>query len=104
MLGNIKFIGQLYKKSLLKEKIMRFCIASLLKLEIIDDKGKLPVYKDSGDSDIDAEDHEAICNMFSTIGSTIDKPHAADFIKVCFDKIVKLSTDKKLPSRSRFMY
>jgi translation initiation factor 4G len=33
MLGNIKFIGQLFKKGLLKEKIMRFCIASLLKLE-----------------------------------------------------------------------
>jgi hypothetical protein len=32
MLGNIKFIGQLYKKSLLKEKTMRHCIASLLKI------------------------------------------------------------------------
>lgn len=38
MLGNIKFIGQLYKKALLKEKIMRFCIASLLKLETKNDK------------------------------------------------------------------
>ena len=38
MLGNIKFIGQLYKKALLKEKIMRFCIASLLKLETENDK------------------------------------------------------------------
>lgn len=104
MLGNIKFIGQLYKKSLLKEKIMRYCIASLLKLECIDDKGKLPVYKDSGDTDIDEEDHEAICNMFSTIGSTIDRQHAADFMKVCFAKIVKITDDKKLPSRSRFMY
>lgn len=83
---------------------MRFCIASLLKLECVDDKGKLPVYKDSGDTDIDEEDHEAICNMFSTIGSTIDRQHAADFIKVCFGKIVKITDDKKLPSRSRFMY
>lgn len=104
MLGNIKFIGQLYKKSLLKEKIMRFCIASLLKLDSVDERAKLPVYKDSGNSDIDEEDHEAICNMFSTIGSTIDKPHATDFMKVCFGKIVNLSSDKKLPSRSRFMY
>ena len=53
---------------------------------------------------MDEEDHEAICNMFSTIGSTIDKSPAADFMKVCFGKITKLSIHKDLPSRSRFMY
>jgi translation initiation factor 4G len=104
MLGNIKFIGQLYKKALLKEKIMRFCIASLLKLETVNDSVKLPVYKDSGDSDMDEEDHEAICNMFSTIGSTIDRGPAADFMKVSFHKINRLSSEEALPSRSRFMY
>lgn len=104
MLGNIKFIGQLYKKALLKEKIMRFCIASLLKLETVNDHVKLPVYKDSGDLDMDEEDHEAICNMFSTIGSTIDRGPAADFMKVSFDKIQRLSSEEALPSRSRFMY
>jgi translation initiation factor 4G len=53
---------------------------------------------------MDEEDHEAICSMFGTIGATIDKPASADFMKVCFDKIQKLSTDSALPSRSRFMY
>lgn len=106
MLGNIKFIGQLYKKGLLKEKIMRYCIGSLLKLEELTNvKSKNPEYKDTGDTDMDEEDHEAICSMFTTIGSTIDKPPAADFMKVCFTKIKKLSLDKKnLPARSRFMY
>lgn len=105
MLGNVKFIGQLYKKGLLKERIMRFCIASLLKLvEREDVKGKNPEYKDSGDTEIDEEDHEAICSMFITIGSTIDKPPAADFMNLCFEKITALSDDIKLPSRSRFMY
>ncbi|KAL3909427.1 MAG: hypothetical protein SGARI_002604, partial [Bacillariaceae sp.] len=104
MLGNIKFIGQLYKKGLLKEKIMRFCIGSLLKLETKEAGGKLPVYFDTGDTDMDEEDHEAICSMFATIGKTIDRPPAADYMKVCFDKIARLSTDKSLPSRSRFMY
>ena len=105
MLGNIKFIGQLYKKNLLKEKIMRYCIASLLKLEPKkDDKSKNPGYYDTGDEDMDAEDHEAICSMFATIGSTIDRSPAADFMSVCFTKIKRLSTDTKLPSRSRFMY
>jgi hypothetical protein len=104
MLGNIKFIGQLYKKGLLKEKIMRFCVASLLKLETKDSRSKLPVYYDTGDTDMDEEDHEAICNMFATIGSTIDRAPAATFMHVCFIKINKLSDDPVLPSRSRFMY
>jgi len=77
----------------------------LLKLEELKDvKSKNPEYKDSGDTDMDEEDHEAICSMFTTIGSTIDKPPAADFMKVCFTKIEQLSTTKTLPSRSRFMY
>jgi len=104
MLGNIKFIGQLYKKNLLKEKIMRFCIASLLNLETKDVRSKLPAYFDSGKDDIDEEDHEAICNMFTTIGKTIDKAATASFMSVCFAKIMKLSDSKALPSRSRFMY
>jgi len=104
MLGNIKFIGQLFKKSLLKEKIMRYCIASLLKLEELKIKSKNPEYKDAGDMDMDEEDHEAICSMFTTIGSTIDKPQSATFVNVCFTKISNLATSKTLPSRSRFMY
>ena len=104
MLGNVKFIGQLYKKSLLKEKIMRFCIADLLNLETKDVRSKLPIYYDAGDGEMDEEDHEAICNMFATIGKTIDKPATLGFIKICFDKIKKLSFNDSLPARSRFMY
>jgi hypothetical protein len=104
MLGNIKFIGQLYKKNLLKEKIMRFCIASLLKLAPDDKSSKMPVYHDEGDGDMDEEDHEAICSMFGTIGSTIDGPAAANFVTVCFTKIKRLSNKDDLPSRPRFMY
>ena len=83
---------------------MRFCIGSLLKLETKDERVKLPIYIDTGNIDMDEEDHEAICNMFSTIGSTIDRSPAAKFMKVCFDKIKRLSTDQALPSRPRFMY
>ena len=105
MLGNVKFIGQLYKVNLLREKVMRFCIGSMLKLEERKDiKSKNPEYEDTGNTDMDEEDHEAICNMFATIGSTIDKPPAAEFMKVCFQKIERLSQDQNLPSRSKFMY
>lgn len=107
MLGNIKFIGQLYKKRLLKEKIMRYCIGSLLKLKELEQaepKSKNPEYEDSGEMDLDEEDHEAICSMFTTIGLKIDTLAATAFMDVCFRKITVMSNDKSLPSRSRFMY
>jgi translation initiation factor 4G len=107
MLGNTKFIGQLYKKRLLKEKIMRYCIGSLLKLKELDKdqyRGKNPEYLDSGETDLDEEDHEAVCSMFITIGSTIDSLAASRFMDICFTKIQQFSRSKSLPSRSRFMY
>ena len=103
MLGNVKFIGQLYKVGLIRPKIMRFCIASLLKLES-EENAKVPDYKDSGRTDMDEEDHEALCSIFTTIGPVIDDESAAQFMDTCFTKIKKLSVDKALPSRSRFMY
>lgn len=83
---------------------MRFCIADLLKLKTDDERAKLPSYYDTGDTDMDEEDHEAICSMFTTIGLTIDTIHASDFVNLCFAKIAKLSKLETLPSRSRFLY
>jgi hypothetical protein len=105
MLGNVKFIGQLYKKGLIKEKIMRFCIGSTLKLEERTDiQSKNPEYYIGTYNDMDEEDHEANCSMFSTIGSTIDTLAASNFMNVCFAKIEDLSHSKDLPVRSKFMY
>lgn len=104
MLGNVKFIGQLFKVGLLKEKIMRYCVAQLLKLDESKGKSKNPEYRDTGDMDLDEEDHEAVCSMFGTIGKTIDHNQAATFMQVCFDKIEKLSNNTKIPTRPRFMY
>ena len=105
MHGNVKFIGQLYKKNLLKERIMRICICGLIKIEAEDPESKNSTYKDVGTfQDMDEEDHEAIGSMFTTIGLTIDQPSAALFMKACFDKIERLSVEKQLNSRLRFMY
>lgn len=105
MLGNIKFIGQLYKAGLLKEKIMRYCIGALLKLDEDESlQSRNPEYVDSGKDDLDEEDHEACCSMFTTIGKTIDTSQASNFMKVCFSKMERFSNDKSLVSRVRFMY
>lgn len=105
MLGNIKFIGQLYKAGLLKEKIMRYCIGALLKLDEDESlKSRNPEYADSGKDNLDEEDHEACCSMFTTIGKTIDTSQASNFMSVCFSKMERFSNDKSLVSRVRFMY
>lgn len=81
VLGNIRFIGELFKIGMLRVKVMRDCIESL-----------------------DEEDHEAVCKLFNTIGSTIDTPKVEAYIDIYFSKITHFSEDMSLNARSRFLY
>ncbi|KAL6651137.1 hypothetical protein ACP70R_010062 [Stipagrostis hirtigluma subsp. patula] len=87
MLGNIRLIGELYKKKMLTERIMHECINKLL--------GE---YQNP-----DEEDLEALCKLMSTIGEMIDHPRAKVHMDFYFDLIQKLSENTKLSSRIRFM-
>uniref|UniRef100_A0A5B7A8W8 Eukaryotic translation initiation factor 4G n=1 Tax=Davidia involucrata TaxID=16924 RepID=A0A5B7A8W8_DAVIN len=87
MLGNIRLIGELYKKKMLTEKIMHSCINKLL--------GQ---YQNP-----DEEDVEALCKLMSTIGEMIDHPKAKERMDSYFDMMAKLSNNMKLSSRMRFM-
>ena len=95
-------VGELYKLGMLKVKIMRFCIQSLLKLESTDDGGLRSMTGEDGQ--MDEEDHEALCNLFSTIGKTIDTAKEQMYMRVYFNKIENLSNDKSIGTRPRFMY
>lgn len=87
MLGNIRFIGELYKKSMLTERIMHECIKKLL-----------------GDyQNPDEEDVEALCKLMSTIGVIIDHVKAKEHIDAYFKRMENLSNNMKLSSRLRFM-
>lgn len=87
MLGNIRFIGELYKKSMLTERIMHECIKKLL-----------------GDiQNPDEEDVEALCKLMSTIGRIIDHPKAKEHIDAYFRRMESLSNNMKLSSRLRFL-
>ena len=99
MLGNIRFIGELFKKEMLKSKIMRICIESLLKMNELENGQFADI-----DEEMDEEDHEAVCKLFSTIGRAIDQGKTKPYIDIYFEKIATLSNDKKLGSRPRFMY
>ncbi|GMI74099.1 eukaryotic translation initiation factor 4G, CUCUMOVIRUS MULTIPLICATION 2 [Hibiscus trionum] len=87
MLGNIRLIGELYKKKMLTERIMHECIKKLL--------GE---YENP-----DEEDVEALCKLMSTIGEMIDHPVAKVHMDAYFERMAKLSTNMKLSSRVRFM-
>ncbi|CAM6021361.1 unnamed protein product [Sphagnum balticum] len=89
MLGNIRFIGELYKMGMLTERIMHECIKKLL--------GHPPRQNP------DEEDVEALCKLMSTIGRIIDHPKAKEHIDAYFRRIESLSNNQKLSSRLRFM-
>ncbi|XP_057513833.1 eukaryotic translation initiation factor 4G-like isoform X1 [Actinidia eriantha] len=87
MLGNIRLIGELYKKKMLTERIMDECIKKLL--------GQ---YQNP-----DEENIEALCKLMSTIGQMIDHPKAKEHIDAYFDMMASMSNNMKLSSRVRFM-
>ncbi|CAI9786057.1 unnamed protein product [Fraxinus pennsylvanica] len=87
MLGNIRLIGELYKKRMLTERIMHECIKKLL--------GQ---YQNPEEEDI-----EALCKLMSTIGEMIDHPKAKEHMDAYFDIMAQLSNNMKLSSRVRFM-
>nr|XP_043626899.1 eukaryotic translation initiation factor 4G-like isoform X2 [Erigeron canadensis] len=89
MLGNIRLIGELYKKRMLTERIMHECIKKLLGVNQTPDP--------------DEENIEALCKLMSTIGEMIDHPKAKEHMDVYFDMMLKLSNNMDYSSRVRFM-
>ncbi|KAF8369550.1 hypothetical protein HHK36_032429 [Tetracentron sinense] len=87
MLGNIRLIGELYKKKMLTERIMHECIQKLLGQDLSPDE----------------EDIEALCKLMSTIGEMIDHPKAKEHMDAYFDEMTKFSNNMKLSARVRFM-
>lgn len=65
MLGNVKFIGELFKQQLLKEKIMHECVKLLL--GSLDEPNAVP----------DDESIEAAAKLFLTIGKQLESPTAS---------------------------
>ncbi|KAK2702923.1 eukaryotic translation initiation factor 4 gamma 1-like [Artemia franciscana] len=104
MLGNIRFIGELFKLRMLTIKIMNFCISKLLKSR-------------------EEEQLECLCILISTIGKTYEEEYDAKYqravaeskssgkqlqiqltkLDVYLDEMKKLSQSEDLSSHIRFM-
>lgn len=87
-MGNIRFIGHLYRKKMLTEKIMHDCIKKLL-------------------ADVEApkmEDLECLAELMSTVGRQLDaNPKAKLYMNAHFERIAMLSKKLNLSSWIRIM-
>jgi hypothetical protein len=102
-LGNIRFIGELFKLGLLREAIMHSCVTRLL----------VPIPSSTTPTQNGApttstlpteEDLEALCKLLRTMGKRLDHPGVdRQQMDRYFTMIANLSTNRELPSRNRFM-
>ncbi|XP_077579994.1 eukaryotic translation initiation factor 4 gamma 1a isoform X2 [Stigmatopora nigra] len=83
-LGNIKFIGELFKLKMLTEAIMHDCVLKLLKHH-------------------DEESLECLCRLLSTIGKDLDFEKAKPRMDQYFTQMEKIINERKTSSRIRFM-
>ncbi|KAF1331542.1 Eukaryotic translation initiation factor 4 gamma 2, partial [Globisporangium splendens] len=87
MLGNIRFIGELFKVDMLK------LIPGHDGQEFAAQTIRFP----------DEEDMEALCKMLATAGKKFDQPKTKTIMNIIILRLVELSDDTKLPSRARFL-
>ncbi|KAA0707065.1 Eukaryotic translation initiation factor 4 gamma 3 [Triplophysa tibetana] len=83
-IGNIKFIGELFKLRMLTEAIMHDCVVKLLKNH-------------------DEESLECLCRLLTTIGKDLDFEKAKPRMDQYFNQMDKIVKERKTSSRIRFM-
>ncbi|XP_067302408.1 eukaryotic translation initiation factor 4 gamma 3 isoform X9 [Pseudorasbora parva] len=83
-IGNIKFIGELFKLRMLTEAIMHDCVVKLLKNH-------------------DEESLECLCRLLTTIGKDLDFEKAKPRMDQYFNQMEKIVKERKTSSRIRFM-
>merc|ERR1719193_2547100 len=92
-LGNIRFIGELFKLKMLTEPIMHDCICKLLSKK----EAKQPDKHDE-------ESLECLCRLLSTIGKDLDHDESKAKIDSYFRELEKIVKNKKTATfRVRFM-
>lgn len=94
VLGNIKFIGELYRLDFLHEKILHNCIKELIK-----NKSSSPTSSNDFSRDL-----ECLCQIMNTCGRKLDHERAKSLTNQYFQRMKYLYEKKDaLPPRIRFM-
>jgi len=87
MLGNIRFIGELFKLKMISENIMHNCIIKLLRAE----------KQESLEDQL-----ECLCKLLATIGKDLDHKKCKPRMDQYFDQMTKIISKKKISSRIKF--
>ena len=93
-MGNIRFIGELYKLQMVTARIMHECVKKLLKTR-------------------DEESLECLCRLLTTVGQVLDQEtkqrlskgpqNGLNDLSVYFTEMKKIIEDQRLSSRVRFL-
>eukprot|EP01136_Pigoraptor_vietnamica_P036096 Opistho-1_new@9391 len=86
MIGNIQFIGELFKLQMLSEKIMHICVRQLLTKK-----------------DRDEEDLECLCRLLSTVGKLMDNEKSKASMNEYFKSLIEIKSKPEVSARLRFM-
>ena len=86
-LGLVRFIGELYRLSMLTERIMHECIKKLL----------------ANTDNPEEEDVESLCRLLTTVGKGLDNAKAKQHMDIYFTRMKMISDNLKISSRIRFM-
>ncbi|KAI7829093.1 hypothetical protein BX661DRAFT_181367 [Kickxella alabastrina] len=86
-LGLVQFIGELFLRDILTERIMHQCFKRLL----------------TNYETPEEEETESLCKLMTTVGKKLDHEKAKSHVDAYFRRIQAMSGNKKLASRYRFM-
>lgn len=100
MIGNIRFIGELFKADFLHQAVVQGCILHLLGVDLVETSGQLAGQEVRLPDD---EELEALCKLLATVGKKYDQPEREGVMRIIILRVVELSDDKRLPSRMRFL-
>jgi hypothetical protein len=105
MLGNIRFIGELYRKGMLQERIMHECIMKLMGTKVVvSGKSNEPQLLRVHPNDApDEENIESLCKLLTTMGKDLERHGVRGGMGSYFEYLEKFSKDKRLCSRITFM-
>jgi len=117
MLGNIRFVGELYKlPKMMKEDVIHSCVQKLLGVTnyrddeclAMDANGRPVLIETQKISKADEENIEALAKLLQTVGAKFEADCAKDQFKSAimvkyFDRLQVIASDRTLPSRMRFM-
>ncbi len=93
MLGNIRFVGDLFKMKLMPLLVMENCISSIL--VVLDSDGQMVSWKDT----VEESEIELLCHLLRSVGQILDQTMDIDLY---FVRISELTKSKAVSSRLRF--